>query len=618
MLIRDTFGPADAPPMAHGGGDNSTSLSEVLTPLGLTEDGLAGATLKALQGSFVGFGHSLTSEMWDGLAAVAGVLETMANGTCPKSVYVSSLDPGVGKTQLLVHFLRELLRSPGHRGASAIICANRKDQIRAIATEAGLDQFAVLTSDDDLNAIATADPNEARILFTTHQMVEARCRNSNSFEAVSAFHYEGGPRMVRIWDEAMLPGEPIAVTLDDLNTIPAEVRTARPRFTADFDKVISQIVQAEEGDRIELPNLPRIHDFAEQEARRMTTGRAAKAVELIWPLFGRTVTVRRRYRISILDYRESLPADLQPVMVLDASARVRATYDLWERHRGGMQRLPSATKSYAGLTIGIWDRGGGKDTFSYDAPTIAEGVVKTINARPNEDWLVVHHKATADFDFEKLVKQRLSTSGAGKVKFVTWGRHDATNDFAHIPNVILAGVLFKPEPAYEATGRASAALPSASGAFQWTDEVRRGEHAHGILQALCRGAVRRLQNGCCPASRAFIIAHKGSGIPALLAKVFPGASIGDWLPIPKPLKGHAETAFDYIISRVEADASEVIPPADVYRHLGVTKDNFKSVRGQKNFRAALEAYGVRETTDVDGQPPGFWHPFRYYFGDEDD
>lgn len=295
----------------------------------------------------------------------------------------------------------------------------------------------------------------------------------------------------------------------------------------------------------------------------MTTGRAAKAIEAVWQLFGRTVTVRRRHRVSILDYRESLPADLQPVLVLDASARVRTTYDLWERHRGGMVRLPSATKSYAGLTIGVWDRGGGKDAFYYDAQTIAEGVAKTIMKRPNEDWLVVHHKATASYDFEKLVKQRLSTD-AGKVKFVTWGRHDATNDFARIPNVILAGVLFKPEPVYEATGRASAALPSASGAFEWTDKVRRGEHAHGILQALCRGSVRRLQNGSCPASRAFIIAHKGSGIPALLGRVFPGASIGEWLPIPKPLKGHAETAFDYIVSRVEADASEVIPPADVY------------------------------------------------------
>src|SRR4051794_38202791 len=89
MLIRDTFGPADAHPMAHGGGDNSTSLSEVFTPLGLTEDGLAGATLKALEGSFSGFGHSPSSEMWKGLAAVAAVLETMASGTCRKAVYVS-------------------------------------------------------------------------------------------------------------------------------------------------------------------------------------------------------------------------------------------------------------------------------------------------------------------------------------------------------------------------------------------------------------------------------------------------------------------------------------------------------------------------------------------------
>lgn len=617
MLTRDTFGSAEDQPMTSLGGHNLPSFSSVLTPLGLTEDGLAGATLRALQGTFSGFGHSPTPEMWKGLAAVAGVLETMATGRCPEAVYVSSLDPGVGKTQLLVHFLRELLRSPNHRGASAIICVNRRAQIRSIAKEAGLDKFAVLTRDDELNAIATADPNDARVLFTTQQMVEARCRNSNSFEAVSAFHYESRPRMVRIWDEAMLPGEPLTVTLDDLHTIPAELRGPRPQLTADFDKVVSQIGQAAEGDRLELPDLPRIHEVTEREALKATTGRAAKAVETIWSLFGRTVTVRRRHRVSILDYRDSLPADVQPVIVLDASARVRATYDLWARHRGGLQRLPSATKSYAGLTIGVWDRGGGKDAYIYDAPTIAEGVAKTIKMRPSEEWLVVHHKASADYDLEKLVQQRLSAD-TNNVKFLTWGRHDATNEFAHIPNVILAGVLFKPNPAYEAAGRASAALPSASGPFDWTDEVRRGEHAHGILQALCRGSMRHMQNGSCPSSRAFIIAHKGSGIPALLPELFPGASIVEWLPIPKPLKGHLEAAFDYIVQRIEADPSEIIPPSDVYQHLNVTKANFKRVRSHKGLRQALAAYGISETQEHDDQPPGFWHPFRYYFGDEDD
>lgn len=603
--------------MAPTGGYNSPSISEVLTPLGLSEDGLAAAALRALQGAFNAFGHSPTPEMWNGLAAASGVLETMANGACPATVYVSSLDPGVGKTQFVVHFLRELLRSPNHRDVSVIICVNRRDQIRSITTEAALDQFSVLTRDDDLNAIATAEPNKARVLFTTQQMVEARCRNMNSFEDVSAFHFAGRSRMVRIWDEAMLPGEPLMVTLDDLNTIPAELRGPRPQFTADLDKVISQIVQAAEGDRIELPNLPSIHEVNERDALKVTTGRAAKAVETVWPLFGRIVTVRRRHRVSILDYRDSLPADLRPVLVLDASARVRATYDLWERHRGGLQRLPSATKSYAGLTIGVWDRGGGKDAFVYDAPTIAEGVAKTVKTRPNEDWLVVHHKATAEFDLEQLVRQRLSANAAN-VKFLTWGRHDATNEFANVPNVILAGVLFKPEPIYEATGRASAAQPSASGAFEGTDEVRRGEHAHGILQALCRGSARHLRNGSCPASRAFIIAHKGSGIPALLQDVFPGASVGEWLPIPKPLKGHAETAFDYLVGRIEADPAEVIPFSEVYRHLGVTKENFKRVRGHKAFHAALGAYGIRETEQTDVQPPGYWHPYRYYFGGLDD
>lgn len=625
MLTRDTFGPAEDQPMAPRGGEHAPSYRRVLTPLGLYEDGLAGATLRALESTFSGFGHSPTTEMWTGLAAAAGVLEAMANGTADKVAYVSSLDPGVGKTQLLVHFLRELMRSPNHRAASAIICVNRKNQIRSIATDAQLDHFGVMTGDDELNVIGTAEPNKTRVLFTTQQMIEARCRNSHSFEAVTAFHYDDRPRMVRIWDEAMLPAEPITVSLDDLHTIPAELRGARPHFMKEFDKTLGLIAGSSEGQQVLLPDLPGRYELPERDAVRAMAGRsgrnerlpsrAVKAVKDVWPLFGRTVTVRRNHRVTILDYRESLPDDLKPVLVLDASARVRSTYGLWEAQRGGMRRLPSSTKNYAGLTIGVWDRAGGKDAFANDAPTIADGVAKTVATRPSEQWLVVHHKPTESYDLEKLVKDRLG-AGADSVSFLTWGRHDATNEFASIPNVILAGVLFKPKAVYEATGRAAARFPSSSGEFAVTDEVQRGEHAHGILQALCRGSARHLRDGCCPASRAFIIAHQGSGIPAMLPDLFPGATVEEWLPVPKPLTGHAENAFQYLLARVDADASEIIPFGDVYRHLQMSKENFRKLRGHKHFRATLEAHGISETEGFNDLSPGFWHSFRYYFGDE--
>jgi hypothetical protein len=555
--------------------------------------------------------------MWNGLFAAAKVMEAMANGEAVRSVHVSSLDPGVGKTQLLVHFLRELFRSPRHRDVGAIICVNRKEQIRSISGEAALHRFAVLTADHELNEIATAEPNDARVLFTTQQMVEARCRLSGSFEAVSAFHFNGRPRKVRIWDETMLPGQVLTVSLDELHTLPAELRRPHREFTEALDGMIKQIELADDRQRLELPDLSRLHDVSERAALKVTTGRAAKAVERVWPLFGRFVTVRRGYGVSILDYRDSLPPDLQPVIVLDASARVRTTYDLWAKHRGGLARLPSAIKNYAGLSIGVWDRGGGKDAFANDAGTMADGVAKTISSRTDEEWLVVHHMRSTEFDFQQLVLNRLRGK-ASNVHFLTWGRHDATNAFAHVPNVILAGTLFKPEPYYEAVGRLAAGFPSSSGVFAELDEVRRGENAHGILQALCRGAVRHLRDGSCPATRAFIIARKATGIPQQLLDLFPGASIDEWQPVPKQLKGQQEAAFDFIVDRIDAAPSDIVRITDVAKHLGVDPKNLKYTRKHAAFAAALEMVGIRETREEDDKPPGYWHPFRYYFGDDDE
>ena len=97
-------------------------------------------------------------------------------GTCFPLIHVSSLDPGVGKTTTVIFFLRALLRSHAHGEVAALVCVRRKDQIEAIVAEADLDpnDFAVLTADPDLNRLGGASPSCARVLFTTHAMIEMR------------------------------------------------------------------------------------------------------------------------------------------------------------------------------------------------------------------------------------------------------------------------------------------------------------------------------------------------------------------------------------------------------------------------------------------------------------
>ena len=58
--------------------------------------------------------------MWRGIEDLAKHLELMAEGRCEPRYYLSSLDPGVGKTQTIIHFLRgkRSVKSAWPRGVS--------------------------------------------------------------------------------------------------------------------------------------------------------------------------------------------------------------------------------------------------------------------------------------------------------------------------------------------------------------------------------------------------------------------------------------------------------------------------------------------------------------------
>ena len=85
-------------------------------------------------------------------------------------------------------------------------------------------------------------------------------------------------------------------------------------------------------------------------------------------LFGKHVTVRQdgAYGNTMLDYEDTLPDDITPLLTLDASACVRTVYECWQKGRGGIKKLPSARKHYDNLDIHVWSRGGGKSAFRKD------------------------------------------------------------------------------------------------------------------------------------------------------------------------------------------------------------------------------------------------------------
>ncbi|MCW5772350.1 MAG: hypothetical protein KIT16_11985, partial [Rhodospirillaceae bacterium] len=343
------------------------------------------------------------------------------------------------------------------------------------------------------------------------------------------------------------------------------------------------------------------------------------AVNAMWFLMGRCVTLRQEgnYGATALDYEETLPAGIAPLLVLDASARVRETYRLWSDYRGGVEFLPAATKDYTPLTINVWSAAGGKAAFrSASGSRLIDGIVRTIDSKPREQWLVVHHKLSA-VAVAKLITSRLAPRSA-PVHFVNWGAHEGTNAYAEVPNVILAGTLFYRPSFYEALGRLSAGKPSATGAFDSSSRnaVMRGEHRHLILQALCRGRVRKCEGAACPPVNAYIIASERSGIREELPTIFPGATVRPWRPLPVELRGHVKAAAAFVLAKLGAVGSNPsgVPFKAVMGHLGMSgSGNFANdVRKHESFRLAMADHGIVEWPE--GRARCFRHAYDAYFG----
>lgn len=569
----------------------------------ISRSSLIERTLNSLDSTFRGRGLSLDAEMWQGLEAAIEVMANMAEGRCAPAYYVSSLDPGVGKTTAMVHFLRELMSSEGHRDVSALVCLGRLDQIKKVSEEAGLleTDYAVLTANPDLNALGCGSPEQGRLLITTHAMIESRC-SKRRFSDISALKYQGSPRQVRIWDEAILPGVPVTVGRDDVASLFKAIRSSYPKLVEALEGFFLELKGMADNIIIDIPPYAEDFEISHYEISSLVAsseGLQATA-EGLWYLMGRKVVVRVDGQAgpTLVEYRDTLPNDIKPILALDASARVRATYSLWEQHRGDLVRLPQALKRYNGLTLHVWDQGGGKSAYRSAGSRIVEGVLSAISERPQEPWLVVHHKFNPKDQLDLPKEVTKSLNSGHRVSFLNWGAHDGTNEFKDVTNVILAGTLFRPKSYHEGLARLAKSYPAHKGSLSHRvlREVEAGENCHLILQALCRSAVRQMREGGCPPVHAYLIASKRTGISESLPEIFPGSHIVDWNPIAREPRGKVADAIQFIVQRFSDQPNQELAYTDVREALGIKdRSNFnRTIRNHRDFRAALERLDLEE------------------------
>lgn len=525
--------------------------------------------MSALRARFRGYGHCPSEQHWAGLDAVAEFVQQMADGTAKPHFAYSALPTGMGKTSLVIEAVRALVSDPHYRDVGVVIFVNLLEQIPILVRDMGLqpDQFAVVTgaNNEELNQMGRghfsktgsgnwiSEHHRAQVLFTTQQKLLHIAKHKKDFETFFKFDPTGEgekvPRRVRIWDEAILPAKTEVLSRDNiLKFIDRLITHDLPRHAEQY----FDWLQNDFGDDIAVaPDPFDLHWITFEEAQTIAASGLFVDDETgatLARLSGKKVRVFHddisgSGQASAIGYTDVLPDNFAPLLVLDASGQLRVTYKAWAEGRGDLVQLPSAGKSYRNLRIHHWDRAAGLAVHRDNAEVeeLAKGVLCAFQEVPAREMLLIVHRlpekeyASLADRIRAKAKAEYGQAGLERLRFVTWGRHMASNAFADIRHVVAIGMLQYPPPVIEATWRAANGTPIEKDVTSEEFEATRlGEVKHHLFQAVGRGAVRRCVDGDVPEGCKLWVIYSTHGrmqIPrTLLGEVFPGATVEAWEP----------------------------------------------------------------------------------------
>ena len=516
-----------------------------------------------LRNTFAEHGHSPAEAHWDALREIPTTMQAMADGTAEPNVFLASLCPGLGKSSAVVATAVALTTMEAYRDVGILVAVGRLAEAQSLIKamqKAGIGPLvAAKTSDDATNMLSGCAPEDAPVLIVTQQALELQTRR-RPFAEVAALHYRGKVRACRVWDELWEPGRVLTLERDDLQGLLAPARKISFPFRNAIEALTDRLRSAEHDTLLPIDDWEEKFGVSEADLLGALHGlegehqntRQATASGL-FAMSGRTIRVHRENYAEggqgrvFVSYEETHPADFAPLLVLDASIRVKQTYQDAIAFRG-LNLLRSATKDYSPLTVHLWTTSASKTGWRENGDTLLDGIVSTILTKPAERWLIVGHKQLRrGVDVPKQMMKALPPSMRGRVSFIGWGRHAATNEFRDYENVILASNFFLPSLTYLAkTHMARGHLPELHG-FADSEDVREttwGEHRHNIVQAACRGRCRQSDGERCASMSLYIIAAASSGIPRpeTIQRMFPGARTVRWCPLPPKLRGRAVDA----------------------------------------------------------------------------
>jgi len=552
-------------------------------------------------------GHSLGDDDIGSLRAIASTVEKMANGTAEPKAFLSVNPTGWGKTTAIVHSVREIVNDPALAHVGVVIFVFTRVEIVELVKRIGLreDQFIVRVGKSDpdnkkLNAMGLdglcppkkadrkGDPcrenahHRAQVMFTTQAMLKFQMAYHRSFPDMRFFDFCGAswpdnenscvrPRKVRLWDEQFVPIDPVVVTLEQISHFADRlIWQNQPRAAATLTAWIEHLKTDPLADIFaKVPDWHRdVRDAIIREKNILQAPHEAKeimavlkdaltdkdtatdaeiiAAEAMWDLAGKEVKITSNWKkqtVSI-SYRQSIPHDIEPILIFDAGGAKAVHYRLRAKNAGNVVPLPSVEKTFRNLKVRLYDHAAGHGAYRTVAcvEEYANIVAQWVIEKNGEDVLIFHwkgEKAPATTLPDEIRKKVEALGGDVKrLHFRSWGRHKATNNCKDVKHVIVVGVLNVPMETIIGLVYGISELPMHASVSDPDIEAMRMSQVIGDLnQAVGRGATREMIDHDVPEGTTLdIIASSHGGMPfrnpmATLKAMFPGASIKKWLPL---------------------------------------------------------------------------------------
>lgn len=392
--------------------------------------------------------------------------------------------------------------------------------------------------------------DERQIMLGSH----SRIRGKDEMPAFCS--YKGALRDLLIWDETLLSTDATTLVLNDADT--GLMHFAKDEKHPLLRAALSKLQNAMQLERARqekgAARLLTLLTESESEAALAELGTPVYGSQLDRSAFDAAEKAIRlmKHPISLLDagaglrdvvlmrYQVAIDPELRNIAVLDASYVVSELCKADPTIRNGSTSVMLGFKQYSHVLVKQAVAATGRSKFDGTRAERADAVkaaIQSIAGIPNDHRILVityknKEKGRKDRDLIALLRDELESAGINcdavlpdgkpRVSFTTWGKHTTDNSFVDCEHVVVLGVLRMP------LASLAAAL-----AGQKRDELFRlskpgllavelSELASNVMQAMNRGACRRVDSDGNAASMTLHLHTKEKELQQLLQTAMPG------------------------------------------------------------------------------------------------